>query len=97
MPKPKHAELAAWRQSHFAELEATLLVLKSIRDNTEAKDKDRTEACKGIGRLLSAMSPEKVAVMASDEKDSASISRRNRPDLSPELKARLKALTNATD
>jgi hypothetical protein len=95
MPKKKEDGLSAWRAGHFAELEATLSVLKSIRDDPEAKDKDRTEACKGIGRLLSAMSPEKVAVTASEEKDSASVSRRNIPTLSPALKARLSAvLTN---
>jgi len=59
MPKPKHTELAAWRQSHFAELEATLIVLKGIRDDPEAKDKDVIEASKGIGRLLAALSPAK--------------------------------------
>jgi hypothetical protein len=94
MPKKKDDGLTEWRQSHFAELEATLSVLKSIRDNTGAKDKDRTEACKGIGRLLSAMSPEKVAVTASEEKDSASVSRRNVPTLSPALKAKLASVLN---
>jgi hypothetical protein len=94
--KPEDPGLTAWRASHFAELEATLRVLVSIRDNPDAKDKDRTEACKGIGRLLSAMSPEKVAVTASEEKDSASVSRRNIPTLSPALKARLASvLTHA--
>ena len=96
MGKKKDDGLTEWRASHFAELESTLSVLKSIRDNPEAKDKDRTEACKGIGRLLSAMSPEKVAVTASEEKDSASVSRRNIPELSPALKARLASvLSNA--
>jgi hypothetical protein len=95
MPKKKdELGLTEWRLTHFAELEATLSVLKSIRDNPEAKDKDRTEACKGIGRLLSAMSPEKVAVTASEEKDSASVSRRNIPTLSPALKARLASVLN---
>lgn len=59
MAKTKHTELAAWRQSHFGELEATLSVLKGIRDNPEASHKDRIEASKSISRLLSAMSPAK--------------------------------------
>ena len=84
--------LSEWRAGHFAELEATLAVFKSIRDNPEAKDKDRIEAGKGVGRLLAALSPEKMAVTASEEKDSASVSRRNVPELSPALKARLKAV-----
>ena len=58
--KTKHTELAAWRQSHFAELEATLSVLKSIRDDPKADYKSRIEASKSIGRLLSAMSPAKT-------------------------------------
>lgn len=57
MPKPK--ELQEWRLSHFKELENTLIVLKGIRDDPEASDKDRIEASKSIGRLLSAMSPSK--------------------------------------
>jgi hypothetical protein len=97
MAKKKEDGLTAWRASHFAELEATLKVLVSIRDDPEAKDKDRIEASKGVGRLLSALSPEKVAVTASDEKDSASVSRRNKPELSPALRARLNSLlTNAS-
>jgi len=86
--------LTEWRASHFSELDATLSVLVSIRDNPEAKDKDRIEASKGVGRLLSAMSPEKVAVTASEEKDSASVSRRNIPTLSPALRARLDSVLN---
>ena len=60
MPKVKHTELVAWRQHHFAELESTLKVLKEIRDDPEASHKDRIEASKSIGRLLSAMSPSKA-------------------------------------
>jgi hypothetical protein len=82
--------LTSWRASHFSELEATLIVLKGIRDDPDASNKDRIESSKSIGRLLSALSPEKVAVTASEEKDSASVSRRNIPTLSPALKARLK-------
>ena len=53
----KAKELQAWRESHFAELGKTLEVLKSIRDDPEASSKDRIEASKSIGRMLSAMSP----------------------------------------
>lgn len=68
MPKVKHTELAAWRQSHFAELEATLSVLRGIRDDPEASNKDRIEASKSIGRLLSAMSPAKASAKTADKK-----------------------------
>lgn len=64
MAKTKHTELAAWRQHHFSELEATLQVLKGIRDDPEASDKDRIEASKSISRLLSAMSPAKTSAPA---------------------------------
>jgi hypothetical protein len=92
--KPEDPGLTAWRQSHFSELEATLTVLKGIRDDPDASNKDRIESSKSIGRLLSALSPEKVAVTASEEKDSASVSRRNVPTLSPALKAKLASVLN---
>jgi hypothetical protein len=92
--KPEDPGLTAWRASHFSELEATLTVLKGIRDDPDASNKDRIESSKSIGRLLSALSPEKVAVTASEEKDSASVSRRNKPELSPALKARLASVLN---
>jgi len=57
LAKSKATELLAWRESHFGELEATLKVLKSIRDDPEASHKDRIEASKSISRMLSAMSP----------------------------------------
>ena len=52
-------ELSSWRSKHFKELEATLKVLRTIRDDPEASHKDRIEASKSIGRMLSAMSPSK--------------------------------------
>ena len=71
MPKVKHTELVAWRQHHFAELESTLKVLKEIRDDPEASHKDRIEASKSIGRLLSAMSPSKAGAGKPPGKDKA--------------------------
>jgi hypothetical protein len=65
--KPKHSELSAWRQSHFKELESTLSVLKGIRDDPEASNKDRIEASKSIGRLLSAMSPAKASAKVQEK------------------------------
>ena len=66
MAKPK--ELQAWREKHFPQLEATLNVLKAIRDDPEASNKDRIEASKSIGRLLSAMSPAKTSTKAKEKK-----------------------------
>ncbi|MBV6343481.1 hypothetical protein [Candidatus Magnetobacterium casense] len=101
MPKKKSedhsSDLSAWRKSHWGELDATLSVLKGIRDDPDASNKDRVEASKSIGRLLAVMSPEKVAV-AAEEKDSASVSRRNKPELPPALKAKLASvLGNASN
>lgn len=64
----KNKELSVWRASHFKELEATLAVLKSIRDDPEASNKDRIEASKSIGRLLSAMSPAKAGATKPETK-----------------------------
>ena len=90
-------ELSIWRASHFAELEATLTAFKRVRDDPETKAKDVIEAGKGIGRLLAAMSPDKVAVTASEEKDSAGDAKRNIPTLPPALKKRLKAILKNAD
>jgi len=87
-------ELRKWRASHFGELEETLKVLKSIRDDATATNKDRVESAKALGRLLAVMSPEKVTTLASDEKDSASVSRRNIPTLPPALRAKLDSVLN---
>jgi hypothetical protein len=62
-PKVPQKELHEWRESHFVELENTLQVFKSIRDDPEASDKDRLEAGKNIARLLSAMTPSRAGVV----------------------------------
>jgi hypothetical protein len=67
---------------------------KALVELSVVTAKDKIEASKGIGRLLAGLSPDKVTALASDEKDSASISRRNIPKLSPALKARLSAVLN---
>ena len=89
------SELSAWRATHLDELEITLKVFKEIRDNPKALHKDRLEAGKSIGRLLAAMAPERVSSVSSEEKDSIGSVLRKKPELSPALKRRLKAITNA--
>ena len=59
-PDERNAELQAWRARHFGELDKTLEILKTIRDNPDSKDKDRVDAAKSIARILDAMSPEKI-------------------------------------
>ena len=97
MSNKDHAEeLKRWRESHLGELETTLLVFREIRDNPKALNKDRLEAGKSIGRLLAAMAPERVSSVSSEEKDSVGAALRKKPELSPALKRRLKAIVNAT-
>jgi hypothetical protein len=86
----KSKELAGWRDSHFAELEATLNVFKGIRDDPEASDKDRIEAGKSIGRMLSAMTPSRAA--ATPENTTINKQTLQKPELSPQLKEQLTRL-----
>jgi hypothetical protein len=74
----KSSELQAWRELHSEELDATLKVLKGIRDDTEASNKDRIEASKSIARMMAAMSPGKPPVAAAQNLA------KDKPTLSPE-------------
>ena len=56
--KDKEA-IGAWRERHFKQLEETLNVAISIRDNDKANAKDRIEAGKLIARMLHALQPER--------------------------------------
>ena len=56
----KAAALASWRAKHFSQLELSLQAAIQIRDDPGTRAKERIEAIKTIGRLLDAMSPEKV-------------------------------------
>ncbi len=49
----------SWRQDHKDELDRTLAVLISIRDDTNEKSKDRIDAGRSIARMLGSMAPEK--------------------------------------
>jgi len=52
--------LAEFRKKHLPQLEKTIQVWIDIRDDEEAKDKDRSEAGKNIARLLAAMQVDKA-------------------------------------
>ena len=56
----KSKELAEFRANNFGELKKTLKVLISVRDSPDTSAKDKIEASKAIGRMLSAMSPAKT-------------------------------------
>jgi len=67
MSKPKSEEkeriaaLTELRKEKWrAVFKANLSVLKGIRDDPDAKDKDRIEAARVMGRMMDVLSPEKV-------------------------------------
>ena len=67
MSKPKSEEkeriaaLTELRKEKWrAVFKANLSVLKGIRDDPDAKDKDRIEAARVMGRMMDVLSPEKI-------------------------------------
>ena len=50
-----------FRQKHFGELKKNLTVLKGVRDDDEAADKDRISASKEISMMLAARTQDKRA------------------------------------
>lgn len=58
----KDQALQDWRREHWKTIaEANRTILEGIRDNPEAKDRDKIEAAKALARLADCLSPEKVA------------------------------------
>ena len=56
----KTTTLREFREKHFKELDENIRVWKSIRDDEEATDKDKSEAAKNIQRSLGGLSPDKA-------------------------------------
>ena len=56
--KSKRDIVSDWRAANIEELDNNLRVWKSIRDDPDASDRDRTEAAKSIARQLGALSPD---------------------------------------
>ena len=56
--KKRRDILSDWREKNIAELDKTLAVWITVRDDPSSSDKDRIEAGKAVARLLGAMSPE---------------------------------------
>ena len=88
VPRGKTKILAEWRARHFEELEATLQVLRSIRDCETASNKDKIEASKSLGRLLGALQPEKVPEFKSKDITFESV----KPKISDSLREKLERL-----
>jgi len=51
-PAEKKEVLKEWRERHFKEMEANLVVAKAVRDDPLSSKKDRIEAVKIITRML---------------------------------------------
>lgn len=81
----KSKELAEFRAKHFGELKKTLKVLIAVRDDPEVSAKDRIEASKAIGRMLSAMSPAKTG----DAKPAKQVAQKPTEDEWAEIESRL--------
>ena len=50
--------LSEWRQTNWGELDTTLALLKRVRDDESASNKDRIEAGKAIARMLGGLAAE---------------------------------------
>lgn len=48
-----------WRKQHLDELDKTLAVLISIRDDTGEESKNRIDASKAIARMFGGLAPER--------------------------------------
>jgi len=66
---PKSTILSEWREKNMIELNACLDVAKAVRDDPGATARDRIEAVKTIGRLLSALTPDRVPPKKPVKKD----------------------------
>ena len=55
MNSASSVNVSTWRGKNADELDKCLEVLKTIRDDPEAKDKDKIDATIAIGRLLGAV------------------------------------------
>jgi hypothetical protein len=84
-PKKRRDIVADFRQAHVEELEKTLKVLVSIRDDTDAGDKERTEAGKSILRLLGAMSPESTKAGDKPMESGGIVQPHHKPEVEAEL------------
>ena len=52
--------IAEWRRKHFNEMQTNMEIAKAIRDDKDAKAKDRIDAIKTISRMLGTLAPEKI-------------------------------------
>jgi hypothetical protein len=88
-PRKKRDILQDWRTTNIGELDKTLEVWKTVRDDPSSSDKDRIEAGKAIARLLGAMSPDSAKAGEKTVTESGAIAT---PSHKPEVEAELQKL-----
>jgi hypothetical protein len=84
--------LTDWRQANVGELDKTLEVWKTVRDDPDSSDKDRIEAGKAIARLLGAMSPESTKAGEKAVEVSGIVTPMHKPEVEAELQELLAGL-----
>lgn len=89
--KARQQALEEFREKHLGQLEKTIEVWIEIRDDAEAKDKDRLEAGKNIARLLAAMQPDKTITKATGILEAKEFIAK-KPQLSPKLRKKLEQI-----
>ena len=81
--------LAEWRVKHFSEMQTNMKIAKEIRDDTEAKSKDRIDAIKTISRMLGTLAPEKIEKKETAVKKESPFSKEETDKLNTRLKETL--------
>lgn len=67
--KERIEALAEWRKSNWKKiLKKNQKVLESIRDDPEAKDKDKIEAAKLLARMADIITPERITTASTTPK-----------------------------
>jgi hypothetical protein len=90
--RKKRDIISDWRTANIGELDKTLEVWKTVRDDPSCSDKDRIEAGKAIARLLGAMSPDSAKAGEKTVTESGAIAT---PNHKPEVEAELQKLLDS--
>lgn len=85
-PAKKRRDLISeWRAQNLAELDKTMRVWVTVRDDPDSSDKDRIEAGKAIARLLGAMSPESTRAGEKVVESGGIVQPHHKPEVEKEL------------
>ncbi len=81
--------LAEFRKRNFKEMEINLKIAKEVRDDQDAKHKDRIDAIKTISRMLGTLAPEKIEKKETPQKEAVSFTKAEQESIEKRLKATL--------